>query len=131
MQFHTIKLAGSRVLVTGDTDVQQTILDSSEWDRVKLQIAEIEATQVFDSTVEEFFAPIVAAAAAAQAVVDAAVPSKDMSFEIVVNEGKAGAAAEDGYTIRLGREAAILRMIEEGNTSRLIWVGSTIEITAL
>ena len=32
--------------------------------------------------------------------------------------------------IVLDHDAAVLKMIESGNTSRLIWVGSTIEITA-
>ena len=129
--FNTTKLAGQRVLVRGTTDEQYEILDSSEWDEIKLHLAHHEASDAFDYSVKEFFAPLLEAAdAAAEHLALLAAEANDPAFTIVVSEGTEGVEAEPAEAITLSRESAILRMIESGDTSRLVWVGSSIEIVA-
>lgn len=129
-EFNTTILAGQRVLVTGSKKNQQTILDSTEWDSVKAHQAYHLAGDAFDKAVTEFFAPIVEAAEKANAALAESLPKRDDAFVVVLSEGIEGVEEVEPEVIQLGRDAAILRMIEEGNTDRLVWVGDTIEITA-
>ena len=129
-EFNTTILAGQRVLVTGSKKNQQTILDSTEWDSIKAHQAFHLAGDAFDEAVTAFFAPIVEAAEKANAALAESLPKRDDAFVIVLAEGIEGVEAVEPEVIQLGRDAAILRMIEEGNTDRLVWVGDTIEITA-
>ena len=129
-EFNTTILAGQRVLVTGSKKNQQTILDSTEWDSVKAHQAYHLAGEAFDEAVTAFFAPIIEAAEKADAALAESLPKRDDAFVIVLSEGTEGVEAVEPEVIQLGRDAAILRMIESGDTSRLIWVGDTIEITA-
>ena len=129
-EFNTTILAGQRVLVTGSKKNQQTILDSTEWDSIKAHQAYHLAGDAFDEAVTAFFAPIVEAAEKANATLAESLPKRDDAFVIVLSEGTEGVEEVEPEVIQLGRDAAILRMIEEGNTDRLVWVGGTIEITA-
>lgn len=129
-EFNTTILAGQRVLVTGSKKNQQTILDSTEWDSIKAHQAFHLAGDAFDEAVTAFFAPIVEAAEKANAARAESLPKRDDAFVIVLSEGTEGVEEVEPEVIQLGRDAAILRMIEEGNTDRLVWVGDTIEITA-
>ena len=129
-EFNTTILAGQRVLVTGSKKNQQTILDSTEWDSIKAHQAFHLAGDAFDEAVTAFFAPIVEAAEKANATLAESLPKRDDAFVIVLSEGTEGVEEVEPEVIQLGRDAAILRMIEEGNTDRLVWVGDTIEITA-
>ena len=129
-EFNTTILAGQRVLVTGSKKNQQTILDSTEWDSIKAHQAFHLAGDAFDEAVTAFFAPIVEAAEKANASLAESLPKRDDAFVIVLSEGTEGVEEVEPEVIQLGRDAAILRMIEEGNTDRLVWVGDTIEITA-
>ena len=129
-EFNTTILAGQRVLVTGSKKNQQTILDSTEWDSIKAHQAYHLAGDAFDEAVTAFFAPIVEAAEKANAALAESLPKRDDAFVIVLSEGTEGVEEVEPEVIQLGRDAAILRMIESGDTSRLIWVGDTIEITA-
>lgn len=129
-EFNTTILAGQRVLVTGSKKNQQTILDSTEWDSIKAHQAFHLAGDAFDEAVTAFFAPIVEAAEKANATLAESLPKRDDAFVIVLSEGTEGVEEVEPEVIQLGRDAAILRMIEGGNTDRLVWVGDTIEITA-
>lgn len=129
-EFNTTILAGRRVLVTGSKKNQQTILDSTEWDSIKAHQAYHLAGEAYDEAVTAFFAPIVEAAEKANAALAESLPKRDDAFVIVLTEGTEGVEEVEPEVIQLGRDAAILRMIEEGNTDRLVWVGDTIEITA-
>ena len=129
-EFNTTNLAGQRVLVTGSKKNQQTILDSTEWDSVKAHQAYHLAGDEFDAAVAAFFAPIVEAAEQANAALAESLPKRDDAFVVVLSEGIEGVEEVEPEVVQLGRDAAILRMIESGDTSRLIWVGDTIEITA-
>ena len=129
-EFNTTILAGQRVLVTGSKKHQQTILDSTEWDSIKAHQAYHLAGDAFDEAVTAFFAPIVEAAEKANAALAESLPKRDDAFVVVLSEGIEGVEEVEPEVVQLGRDAAILRMIESGDTSRLIWVGDTIEITA-
>lgn len=129
-EFNTTILAGQRVLVTGSKKNQQTILDSTEWDSIKAHQAYHLAGDAFDEAVTAFFAPIFEAADKVNAALAEPLPKRDDAFVIVLSEGTEGVEKVEPEVIQLGRDAAILRMIEEGNTDRLVWVGDTIEITA-
>ena len=129
--FNTTKLAGHRVLVQDDIGERSEILDSSEWDEIKLHVAHHDAADAFDASVKEFFAPILEAAdAVGESLAKLAAEANDPAFTLVISEGTEGIEAEPAETITLSRDSAILRMIESGDTSRLIWVGSKIEIIA-
>ena len=129
--FNIVKLAGHRSLVTGDTDEQKVILDSTEWDHFKENMAQVQAAEVFDDMVAEFFAPLAAAAETAEAVARAgAAHVKDPAFFITVQEGESPTDGVEEITVMLNRDGAILRLIESGATDRLLWVGSNIEILA-
>ena len=129
-EFNTTILAGQRVLVTGSKKNQQTILDSTEWDSIKAHQAFHLAGDAFDEAVTAFFAPIVEAAEKANEALAESLPKRDDAFVVVLSEGIEGVEEVEPEVVQLGRDAAILRMIESGDTSRLIWVGDTIEITA-
>lgn len=130
-EFNTTILAGQRVLVTGSKKNQQTILDSTEWDSIKAHQAYLLAGDAFDKAVTAFFAPIVEAAEKVNAARTTwRGLNRDDAFVIVLSEGTEGVEAVEPEVIQMGRDAAILRMIEEGNTDRLVWVGDTLEITA-
>ena len=129
--FNTTKLAGQRVLVHGTTGDQYEILDSTEWDEVKLRVAHHDAADAFDTSVKEFFAPLLEAAdSASENLAKLAAEANDPAFTLVISEGTEGTEAEPAEAITLSRDSAILRMIESGDTSRLVWVGSSIEIIA-
>ena len=129
--FNTTKLAGHRVLVQDDIGERSEILDSAEWDEIKLHVAHHDAADAFDASVKEFFAPILEAAdAVGESLAKLAAEANDPAFTLVISEGTEGIEAEPAETITLSRDSAILRMIESGDTSRLIWVGNSIEIIA-
>lgn len=128
--FNTTQLANKRVLVTGDTDEQKCILSSAEWDSIKHHRAHLAADAQFNDAVQEFFAPIVAAAEAAGELVESTIPQRDDDFYFVVSKGVEGTEAQDEEVIALGNDTVILRLIDEGKTDRLVWIGSSIEILA-
>ena len=123
--FNTKALANDRLLVTGNPG-QQTILYVEQWNTIKKEFRKESLVADFDSKIEEFFAPLVAA----QEQLDKAMtPVIDPAFTIVLNEGKEEQPGEDTILIDLSTHSAIARLIERGELDRLIWVGNdTIEI---
>lgn len=130
MTFNTQSLMDNRVLVTG-TDLHgsngKTIVDSTQWVELNQRTELNKAQLAFDDAVEEFFAPLVAAAEAAAKSVD--VPTDSLSY-VVLDEGSDGSVARPANIVSLNRDSIILRLIEEGNTDRLVWIGDTLEILA-
>lgn len=128
--FNTTELANDRVLVTGE-DAQgypsKKILDAKEFNALKLRDAQAGAVEEFDASVEAFFAPLTEAAERVQA---AQKITLDPAFFITIQEGEAGTAAKQEILHQLGQDTVVLRLIEQGNTARLIWVGDDIEILA-
>ena len=129
--FNITRLAGERALVQGTDEGETAILYTDEFDRLKGNTALKEAEADFDAKVKEFFAPVTEASEAFEQAKKAALTVNDPAFRVVVQEAIEATAGQAERVHILGRDAAILRLIESGDTSRLLWVNGAIEITAL
>lgn len=128
--FNAVALAGGRTLVNGQDDnfVQHsTILDSSQWEELKEVQSRIEAGKEMDDAIREFYSPLTELAEKLKAK---ATPV-DEAFFVKVAEAVPAVEGKAGVQIALTKDSVILRLLESGDTSRLIWVGDTIEILAL
>jgi hypothetical protein len=129
MTFSTLNLTGERVLVKG-TDSQGTegsvVLDSSEWSEVKRHESFASAEQSFDATVEKFFAPLMAAADKFESAM--AKPKLDPISYVTIHEGTEAVDGRDEVTIKLSPDSIVLRIIESGDTDRLVWVNERLEV---
>ena len=130
MTFDLTMLAGGQALVTGSKPKQHCVLDASQWIQIKQHQARIEAEEVFDATVEEFYKPLTEAAGEYESRLGQ-IMKADPAFEYVIQPGAEGTEKTSREVYYLDDASAILRMIESGDTSRLIWVGDQILITAL
>lgn len=128
--FNITMLADERALVRGTDDAgvaRQTVLDASEFLYLKQREAKLLAGKEFDEAVEKFFAPLTDAAEKFSKAGDA---KRDDAFYVVIQEQEPGHEAKGEIVHKLTYDTVILRMIESGDTSRLLWVGSDIEILA-
>lgn len=129
MTFSTINLTGERVLVRG-TDIHgvdgETTLDASQWNELSVRKDVQDAEEQFAAAVEEFFAPIVEAAEKAKSSVKK--PTDNIGF-VVIQEPEEAKAGKPGHVVHLTRDSIVLRLIESGNTDRLIWVNGELEVT--
>lgn len=128
MTLTTTKLVGSRVLVSG-TDVRgtdgQTILDSTQWDEVNSNSAFDKATAGFEAAVQAFFAPLTKASEEFEAQ---AKPQMDPASYVVLQERVEGVAPQAEQLLKLNHDSVVLRLIGQGDLSRLIWVGESLEV---
>ena len=129
--FNVTRLAGKRALVQGTDEGESTILFTAEFDELKGNTALKEAETDFGAKVKEFFAPVVEASEAFEQAKKAALTVNDPAFRVVVQEAIEATAGQHERVHILGRDTAILRLIDSGDTSRLLWVNGAIEITAL
>ena len=129
--FNVTRLAGARALVQGTDEGESTILFTTEYDELKGNTALKEAETDFGAKVKEFFAPVVEASEAFEQAKKAALTVNDPAFRVVVQEAIEATAGQPERVHILGRDTAILRLIDSGDTSRLLWVNGTIEITEL
>lgn len=129
--FNVTRLAGSRALVQGTDEGESTILFTMEYDELKGNTALKEAEADFGAKVKEFFAPVVEASEAFEQAKKAVLTVNDPAFRVVVQEAIEATAGQRERVHILSRDSAILRLIESGDTSRLLWVNGTIEITEL
>ena len=129
--FNLTRLAGKRALVQGTDEGESTILYTGEFDELKGNTALEEAEADFGAKVKEFFAPVIEASEAFEQAKKAALTINDPAFRVVVQEAIEATAGQRERVHILGRDTAILRLIDSGDTSRLLWVNGTIEITAL
>ena len=129
--FNVTRLAGARALVQGTDEGESTILFTAEFDELKGNTALEEAEADFGAKVKEFFAPVVEASEAFEQAKKAALTVNDPAFRVVVQEAIEATAGQHERVHILGRDTAILRLIDSGDTSRLLWVNGAIEITAL
>lgn len=127
--FTTANLTGERVLVKG-TDrfgtEGTTVLDGSVWAQVKRHQAFHSAEETFDSAVEDFFAPLLEAAGQLEDAL--AVPAPDPITYVVLNEGVEGTDGREREVIKLDPDSVVLRLIEAGDTDRLVWVMDRLEV---
>ena len=130
MTFDLTMLAGGHALVTGSKPEQHCVLDASQWIQIKQHQARIKAEEVFDATVEEFYKPLTEAAGEYESRLGQ-IMKADPAFDYVLQPGAEGTEKTSRKVYYLNNASAILRMIESGNTDRLIWVNDQILITAL
>lgn len=128
--FSTTELANDRVLVNGHDasgTFNQVILDGAEFHALKRHEAASASLEDYDAAVEQFFAPLVSAA---EAYEDSLKVVDDPAFYVVVSEGTEGTPARAEERRRLQQDTVVLRLIEQGNTGRLVWVNGAVEVLA-
>ena len=125
-------MLGGTALVAG-TDITgksgQTIVSTVQWNELTGRDNFSKATADFDAAVEKFFAPLEKAAKKAKKALER--PSQDPSEYIVLKEAVKGRESSPAEVVALNRDSIILRLIEEGQTDRLVWVDeSTLGVLA-
>lgn len=125
MTFTTTNLVDNRVLVKDGK--KSVVLDGTEWAAIKAELNAGEAHAGFDAAVNEFFAPLLAAQAELES--SHQIEVDPLTF-VVLQEGTPSVAGTDTVVVQLSKDSQILRIIEAGDTSRLVWVGDDLEITA-
>lgn len=126
--FNQTRLAGHRVLVEGAYADRFTVLDSAEYDHMYAEDAFTKATEEFDLVVAEFFAPITAAADRLHEELEAEVVENP--YVVVVQDEVQPTVGQPRQTILVSHDTAVLRILNSGDTSKLVWLGNTIEILA-
>mgnify|MGYP003451848838 CR=1 FL=1 len=128
--FNVTRLSGQRALVQDTSGTHQAILDTAQWDEIKHRLAHDDAEKDFGAAVEEFFKPLEEAINLAEEKLAATLPKTDPAFTVEIAPAHAVVPAAPVVTFGLVPAAAVLRFLESGDHSRLIWVGDTIEILA-
>lgn len=125
-------MLGGTALVAGTDKLGnegKTIVSTVQWDELTGRDNFSKAVADFDAEVEKFFKPLDKAAKKLQKKLDR--PSQDPAEYIVLKEAVVGQQAQPAQVVQLTRDSIILRLIEEGDTDRLIWVDeSTLGILA-
>jgi hypothetical protein len=121
MSFTVQQMLGSKALVSG-TDVRGTsgsaVISTEQWDELKARKEFDASVEAFDAAVEEFFKPITDAAEAVQDT----KPEPDPMEYIVLDEKVEGVQSKPAQIVELTTDSIILRLIEEGQTDRVVWV---------
>lgn len=128
-QFTTVRLANQRVLVRGkDTTGAEgeTVLSSRQWDDVKAQTQVSTATAEFDAAVEAFFKPLTDAA---DKLLEQREAEQDPASFVVIGDEIEHVQGQVAHVVTLDRDSQVLRLIEEGQSDRLIWVAGDLEVT--
>lgn len=128
MTFTTQRLVNNRMLVRGSDitgGVGECTLDTTQWDEIKANKAFSEAETEFDEAVEKFFAPLNAAIEKLESVGQV---DPDPSTFVVLREEVAGQPAQPGLLVKLNHDSVVLRLLEQGNHQRLVWVDNTLEV---
>lgn len=128
MSFTVTYLAGDRALVQEDT--HQIILDAEEYLAMKLHQEKTGLIAQYDQSVADFFKPLTDMADKIKSV-EEQENRIDPDFHFVLTEGTEGEEPVRREVYRLEKDTVILRLIEEGRTERLIWIGDQLEILAL
>lgn len=123
MTFSVQTMLGDQALVSG-SDIHgnegKTLVSTLQWDELKVKKNFSSATADFDAAVEAFFAPLVEASDKAKTAM--AGKPKDPAEYIVLTAATEGVDAKPADIVALSKDSIILRLIEEGNTDRLVWV---------
>lgn len=125
-------MLGGTALVSGTDklgNVGKTQVFTHQWDELTGRNNFSKATADFDAAVEAFFKPLEKAAKKLDKAL--ARPSQDPAEYIVLKEEVKGQQHQPAQVVALSRDSIILRMIDEGNTDRLVWIDeSTLGILA-
>lgn len=129
MSFEVKRLVNHRAIVSGTDTFGVTgsaALDTTQWDEIQANVKFDQATEAFDEVVEEFFAPMLAAADNVKA---ALVPRpEDPASYVVLSEEVEGVEAKPRVLVRLDDDTIVLRLIDSGETDRLVWVDGKLEV---
>lgn len=128
-QFTTSNLTGERVLVQGTDKFGASgsvVLDATEWNEVKRHVDFTSAAEAFDAKVEEFFAPLTVAAEQLESSM--AKPKLDPISYVTIHEGTEAVEGRDEVTIKLGPDSVVLRILEQQDYDRLVWVADRLEV---
>lgn len=132
MSFSITRLVNHRVLVSG-TDSFGTegkvTLNSEQWDEINADQQYSQAVDAFDAAVESFFAPLLDAATDLEKA-QLVTPQDPMSY-VVLNEAVEGVEAKPAQLIHLNDDSIVIRLIESGDTDRLVWVDGRLEVLEL
>lgn len=123
MTFHVQNMIGDQALVSGTDKLGnegKTIVSTAQWDELKARANFSSAVEDFDAAVQEFFKPLTEAAEKTEQALQR--KQQDPSEYIVLTEGTEGVKATPAEIVPLSQDSIILRLIEEGNTDRLVWV---------
>jgi len=127
-RFTTRTLTNDRVMVKGtdiDGGVGETVLDASQWNDLKARNDVKTATADFDAAVEAFYAPLLEAAEKANRSLERPT---DSLAHVVLDEGQEAVPGRAPQIVNLTKDSMVLRLLEDGNTDRLIWVDGELEI---
>jgi hypothetical protein len=130
MTFTITRLVNNRAQVKG-TDIVgvsgSTVVDTTQWDDINANSAFSQAVETFDAAVKEFYAPLEAAQEKLDQLRNKPV---DSTGYVVLSEAVEGQVAQAERIIKLTKDSVILRLIEQGAQSRLVWVGDDLEVLA-
>lgn len=128
MTFNQKNLTGERVLISG-TDIEgntgQTVLDASQWLELGRRNDVKRAQSDFDEAVTSFYQPLLDAAEAVKAKLE--VPTDSLSY-VVIEEGVDHVQGQAPVTIKLTKDSIVLRLLDQGEGDRLVWVNDELEI---
>lgn len=126
MSFNAKALMGNRYLVAG-TDFTgaegAVVIDGTQWNQVVSWDKSKRAQATFDEAVNSFFAPLLEAAEAMEQE-----HVGDSIGTLVLEEGTEGTAGVPAKVVQLTKDSIILRLIENNETDRLIWVYPNLEV---
>lgn len=118
--FNLQQLAGHRALVTG-VDYQgvnrSAFLDTREWDAIKDALRSQLEEDSWNDEVRAFFRPLVEAAEEYNVS-----PVVDPAFLYTLDEGVETVEGRPAVIADLDYDTAVMRMLVEGDHTRLLWV---------
>lgn len=123
-QFSTTRTVEGKLLVQGSDPGEQAVLNPATWDEAKLRKTSVEVTAEYQKKASEVADadPLVVAMKEARAKIEAATPKASDDQKVVISEGKAGVRPEVGEVVYLDHDGLVAKLIEEGQTNRLVWV---------
>lgn len=120
--FTVQNMLGSQALITG-TDSRGSegscIVSTQQWDEIQQDAKYSTAKADFDATIEAIFAPVVEAA---EKLKEAEVQRYDEAEYVVLSEEVEGVEAKPAEIVPLTIDSIILRLIDEDDTDRLVWI---------
>lgn len=133
MTFTIQRLTGGRALVAG-SDINgvsgQTVVFTHQWDDIAATRAFKAAEASFDAAVAEINKPLTEAIESFEAAKkNLAVVDDEISY-IELEPSVEGTPSKPGNRVTLNRDSIVLRLVENGDTSRLVWINDQLEILA-
>lgn len=131
-RFNITALANHQYLVDGQDrrgKSGEVVIDGTQWDEITAVDVVADAQKQFDAELHEFFKPVLDAAKDAKAALAKAQAEDPLSY-YVVEEGVEARAGKPERRVRLNTGSQILRLIDQGETDRLLWVGDNLVIAA-